>query len=403
MAIDLFRVRRGVEIKNDVTGEKADVIVGDGIPGSNAAQIAAPIGTVYLRTNTETDGLQIYWKFTLANSSSADWKQSVDKSYVDTIASGLSWREPVVAMDTTLYANAAAFPTGGTIDGVGLSVNDRVLFSNVTASTDENIFIWDGSAWTEDTNQESSGDAVLVMGGTNSNQKWVYDGTNWYMYDSGSDSVELGYIRDYIGKTGPGAEAPTYSSTNIITQTDNLETAIGDLDAAIGDHVYTNDNVVTDGETTTASIDALDTALGNQTYTNDNVVTDGETTTASIDALDTAIGNITSQTNTFFANNVVAVAGVTMDTLALSDATEAKWIIQIRETGTPANRRSLEVHAMNDGSTLVDHTEYAELELGSDIAGLDIDVTISGTDMLLRVTATNNIDYVVRRVAFTAF
>jgi len=401
MALDLFRVQQGLEIENDLTGSAASILVGDGLPGGDGdIQDAAPIGSFFLRTNTETDGLQVYWKHTTANNSSADWKQSADKDYVDAIASGLSWREPVVARDGTLYADVSAFPVAGVIDGVTLAVNDRVLFGNVTTATDANVFIWDGITWTEDANAETDGDAVLVQGGTNAEEQWVYDGTNWVQFGSAAGSAELGFLRSFVGKTGPGAETPTYSSIDVVTQGGTLETAIGELDNSIGNKTYSNDNVVTDGQDVTTSIDALDTAIGSQLYTGDNVVTDGETVTASIDALDTAIGAFTQASLVTTGTNVSGPAVV--DTIALLDATEAKWIIQVRENGTPANRRALEVHALTDG-TNVDHTRYAVLKLGANIAGFSVTVDINGPDMRLLINATNAFDYVVKRVAVSAF
>ncbi len=404
MAIDLFRVQHGLEIENDVSGKTSDFLNGDGIPGGDAGpEDAAPVGSFYLQTDTETDGLQVYWKHTNVNNSSADWKQSADKGYVDAVAAGLSWREPVVVMDDTLYANSTAFPVGGTIDGVVLAAGDRVLFTNVTDATSENIFIWSGAAWAEDVNAESDGDAVLIQDGTNAEEQWVYDGIKWVQFGSAAGAEELAYLRAFMGKTGPGAELPTYTSTGIVTQSGTLEAAVGELDAAGGNRTYTNDNVVTDGESFTSSIDSLDTALGNRTYTDDNVVTDGESTTASIDALDQAIGSISTQTSEFSGTNVIASATVTVDTIPLAQATQIKWMIQVRETATPANRRGSEVHALNDGATLVDTTRYAILKLGSPIAGFKVDADISGTDMRLRLTSTNNVDYVVKRISFTSF
>lgn len=407
MSLDLFRLIGGLDIQSDDLSSNANILQGAGLPGGDSGvQDGAPIGSLFMRTdaNAGDNNLQLYSKVSTANNSAADWSVISDKAYVDAVANGISWREPVRVTDSTVYANAAAFPTGGTIDGVSLNPDDRVLFSNVTLAGDNNVFIWDGATWTEDSNVETDGDAVLVQEGTSAEQQWVFDGTNWVQFGSVAGSAELGFLRDYVGKTGPGAETPTYTSTNVVTAGTNLENAIGELDAATGNQTFTNDNVVTDGQSTTASIDALDTAIGSQTYTNDNVVTDGETVTASIDSLDTAIGDIQNQTTTINVTNIDgSVTPVTLDTLPLADATEVKWLVQVRENGTPANRRALEVHAMNDGATLVDHTEYAVLKLGSPIAGFDITVDINATDMRLTIAATNTLDVVVRRVAYTAF
>lgn len=404
MAIDLFRLMHGIEIENDVSGKSADILVGDNAPGGDAGvQDAAPIGTIYLRTNAEADGLQLYWKWSNANNSAADWKQSTDKAYVDAIAAGLSWREPVQAMDTTTTTLPTGTPTQTiTVDGVTISDGDRVLFTSLTTPTDRNVWIYDQASGTfsEDPNAETDGDALLVQGGTYAEQQWVYDGTDWVQFGSTAGYAELEYLRTFVGKTGPGAELPTYSSIDVISQGDNLETAIGKLDAIIGTTTYTNDNVIADTDDITTSLDKIDTAIGNRTYTEDNYVTDGQTITASIDALDQALADINTQALELSGTN--QAGPVVVDTLPVADATQAKWLIQVRETGTPANRRAVELHAFTDGTT-VDHTTYSVLKLGANIAGFDVTVDINGTDMRLIVDANNNFDYVVKRVGYTAF
>jgi hypothetical protein len=405
MALDLFRVIQGLDIQLDDLSKNANVLVGDGAPGGTTETNAAPIGSIWLRTDAETDGLNLYWKHTTVNNSTADWNQATDKTYVDAVAAGLSWREPARVQDsvsTTIPTGVAGNPI--TVDGVSIVDGDRVLFSNQATGTDNNVWIYDQATGTfsEDPNGETDGDALLIQEGSAAEQQWVYDGTAWVQFGGATSAAELGYIRTFIGKTGAGAENPTYSSTDVITQGEDLEHTIGELDAAIGTQTYTNDNIVTDGQDVTSSIDAIDTAIGNQTYTNDNIVTDGQTVTASIDAIDTALGDVIDQTLVITGTNVDAAPAIPVDTIPVTEATEVKWILQVRSTGTPANRRALEVHAMTDG-TNVDHTEYAVLKLGSNIAGLTVDVDVSGGDIRLVLGATANVDYVIKRIGYTAF
>jgi len=411
MGLDLFRIGLGLDIESEDGSSNAYVIQGAGLPGGDTSeQDAAPIGSAYMRTDVETNNLQFYYKWSTANNSAADWKQATSKEYVDAVASGLSWREPALVHDSSTYANIAAAETAAnvadTVDGITIVVDSRLLFSDLTSGND-NVYIVSGGtgAWTftEDTNAATDGDAVLIQQGTYAEEQWTFDGTDWVQFGSAGGAAELGYLRAFVGKTGPGSESPTYTSTDIITQGDNLEIAIGKLDGSIGTQAYTNDNVVTDGESTTASIDALDIALGNQTYTNDNVVTDGESTTASIDAIDTAIGDLQNETLEITGTNVVALAGITLDTLPLADATQVEWMVQARENGTPANRRGVIIHAFNDGSTLIDFSRSNRLKLGSNIAGFKLTADINGTDMRLRLESTNNIDYVVKRISYSSF
>ena len=416
MANDLFRIIDGLNIELDDLSKNASVLVGDGLPGGDGdVQDAAPIGSLYLRTNAETDGLQLYWKYRTTENSSADWKTAADKDYVDAVAQGLSWREPVRVQDTTSYADSSAFPTTGTIDGVVLNDGDRVLFSNVTAAGDNNVFVWDagGTSWIEDVNAESDGDALLVQEGTAADQQFIYDGTNWILFGASTSAAELGFIRTFIGKTGPGSELPTYSSTDIVAQSSNLETAIGALDAAAGDGEITSDggnNALSDDLswgvagtlTTTDALNELNDAIGDATFTSSGTnITDGDDNNTSINNLNEALIPL-QQESLEISGTQAATVLTTMDTIAVADATEAKWLVQVRATATPANRRAIEVHALTDG-TSIDHTEYAVLKLGSAIAGFDLNVALSGTDMILTVNSTPGVDYVVKRIGYSAF
>lgn len=420
MALDLFRLDLGVSIESDTS--EAHILQGAGAPGGDAGSLdAAPIGSVYLRTDAEVDNLQFYYKWSIANNSAADWREAASKDYVDAVAAGLSWRAPAVALDATTYADITAAETAAnvadTVDGVTIVDGDRLLIADLTSGND-NIYIVSGGtgAWTftEDTNTASDGDAALIQEGTHAEQQWVFDGTDWVQFGADTGAAELTFVRSFIGKTGPGSEFPSYTSTDVITQSSNLEVAIGALDDAMGTGEITNDGgnySISDdmswGAAGTLEItDALNNindAIGDRTYTNDNVVTDGETVAASINAIDTAIGNLDDQGLQISGNNVVVAAPVTVDTITLADATEARWMIQVRETGTPANREAIEIHTINDGATLIDFNRSSKLKLGSKIAGLKVDVVISGVDMILRVKATNNVDYVVKRLGYTTF
>lgn len=386
MALDLFRLNKGIDIQLDDLSANANILIGSGAPvGTTGDTSTAPIGSVYLRTDSETDGLQLYWKKTSTNAAS-DWVQGADKAYVDSVAQGLSWREPVRVRDNTVYANAAAFPTGGTIDGVTLSAGDRVLFTNVTLGSDENVFVWTGSAWVEDTNAETDGDAVFVQEGTSADQQYVYTGTEWVLFGSSAGNAELEYLRTFVGKTAAGSELPTYSSTEVVTQSSNLETAIGAVDAAFGTGEITNDGgnyALSDDMAwgtagtlnVTTALDDLNEGIGNATFTSSGTnITNGASANTSINNLNEALIPLQSQAASFSGTQAAGVT-TTMDALTVAAASQVKWLVQTRSTSTPANRRSFEVHAINDG-TLVDHTEYASLRLGAVIAGLNINVTV---------------------------
>ena len=97
----------------------------------------------------------------------------VNKTYVDNIANGLSWKESVVVATT---ANITLSGTQ-TIDGVGVVADDRVLVKNQTTVADNGIYVVAAGAWSRaadaDTWDELVSAAVFVSEGT-TNQDVAY-------------------------------------------------------------------------------------------------------------------------------------------------------------------------------------------------------------------------------------
>lgn len=461
MALDLTRVTLGLDIQSKDFSTNVNVIHGTGTPGGDAGkEDAAPIGSVYMQADADANNLQLWWKYRTTQNSVQDWRQATSKDYVDAAVQGLSWREPVLVKDGTTYADItaaeAAANVGDTVDGVTIQPGARLLFTNLTTGNN-NVYIVSGStgAWTftEDANAATDGDALMVESGTAAEEQWVFDGTNWIKISGANNSIELGYIRSFIGKNATGPENPNFSSIDIVTQNGSLENAIGELDNAIGtltfteqnevangvdvtgnldaldirignstftsSHIvspanditenldaldlaignrsYTEDNFVTDGQTITASVDILDQQFGTNTFTEQNVVTNGEDVTQHIDAIDIAIGGIVG------ASEVIKTANVTTQTVVDSFPTIsvdiAKWIVSVENTGDSTNRLSVEVHAMHDGTTNVDFNRFSVLQHGAAIAGLNLDVDISGGLMRLLITSTTAVDVSVKRLA----
>lgn len=108
-------------------------------------------------------------------------------------------------------------------------------------------------------------DIVGVDGG----EMWIKTGdadTAWEK--NGADvTTELGFIRTFIGKDSEGNVTPDYSSNNVVTDAQSLETAIGDLDAEIGAAVTgnTRTNSPISDQAINLNIEALDDAIGSDT------------------------------------------------------------------------------------------------------------------------------------------
>lgn len=100
----------------------------------------------------------------------------------------------------------------------------------------------------------------------------------------------------------------------------------------------------------------------------------------------------------------VRVAGITavttVDQVPVASVAACKWLVEAFEVATPANRKSLEVFALNNG-TLVDDTAYARLATGANF-NLTITVDISAGQMRLRAASTTaGVTVTARRLEVT--
>jgi hypothetical protein len=93
-----------------------------------------------------------------------------NKQYVDNVARGLFWKQPVRAA-TTANVNLAA--PGASIDGVAMAAGERFLAKSQTAAAENGIYVWNGAAAAAtraadaDTNGElAPGTATTVTEGT---------------------------------------------------------------------------------------------------------------------------------------------------------------------------------------------------------------------------------------------
>lgn len=151
-----------------------------------------------------------------------DDMHAATKQYVDDKMFSSSWREPVKVIDDTDYANVAAFPTG-TVDGVAINTNDRVLFSGSTTDISiRDIYVWNGTAWIKDEDTippgqvRSVGDTVYIQQGTRFGSVYAFNKDNEWQLISGGNQCDV--KRDIItGLTGTPVINFTTVSYNIGT------------------------------------------------------------------------------------------------------------------------------------------------------------------------------------------
>jgi len=193
--------------------------------------------------------------------------------------------------------------------------------------------------------------------------------------------------------------------TNHQTEIDAIETGTG-LSATGAYITVTGSNYTNASTSVTNAISLLDTQLGttdakvgNNAYSSNTYVTDTSSATVAIGALDAAITDLASTSTT--AGTTSGIVG----TALVDDAVVVKWIVRVLDTVT-GDVYSAEVLASHDGTSTADavsadYTEYAELELGNEVAGINFNVTLTGTGtgqaMNLVHNSTNACDVSVRR------
>lgn len=135
----------------------------------------------------------------------------VNKTYVDNLTTGLSWKQAVKATTTgniTLSGEQ-------TIDGVSVVAGDRVLVANQSDATENGIYVVASGAWSRaddnDTGAEIKGSAVYTTsGGT------INGGTQWVNTNSGT--ITVGSTNITFGIFGGGN---TYTGSGGIELTGN--------------------------------------------------------------------------------------------------------------------------------------------------------------------------------------
>lgn len=262
------------------------------------------------------------------------------------VGSDTNWRGEVEVRDpgtTVLPTQTPGLDI--TVDGETITDQERVLFPDLTVNP--NIHTYDKSAgvFINSTNEETAGDTTFVVRGTDGGKKYVFNGTAWVQNDQASVD-EFGFIHTFVGKSGFGAETPTYSSAVVVTQNTNLENAIGEIDA-----------------------------------------------------------HLAAQT-TLTSSKLTAVSGTNVaDSVSVDAVAAVKWEVSVRQGAAVA---ASEIFAVHDGieggadAAVTDWTRFAKIKIAGPIAGLDWDVVLAGAGagqtMDLEVTTTGAADVLVTRV-----
>jgi len=156
---------------------------------SNPHQTTAlQVGAVDLTSNQTIGGVKTFTSIPILPSSSpTSNNEAVRKKYVDDIATGLTWKKPVLDMDLST-------PPENPAEGDRYRV--KPPGTGAWTGYNNHLMEWSGSAWQTDGTPQS-GWAVFS---TDDNKGWTYDGSAWIQF-SGGGAYEAGDGLDLIGTT----------------------------------------------------------------------------------------------------------------------------------------------------------------------------------------------------------
>jgi hypothetical protein len=177
--IDLALVTDGatgtfLKFTRDVYGRVA------GTTAVTTADITALVDATYVNSNGDTmTGTLTFSSGTVTGIPTPTAAlDAANKSYVDAVAAGLSWKQAVRAASTVAGGNLT-LATTTTVDGVALVSGDRVLVKNQTNATENGIYLFNGTGLTSrspdmDAAAEFAGATLFVTeGAVNGDTGWT--------------------------------------------------------------------------------------------------------------------------------------------------------------------------------------------------------------------------------------
>jgi len=228
-----------LEISNSATGN--GVTIASSGSDSNINIVLDPKGTGTVDVNSS--------RITSLSDPSGD-QDAATKAYVDSVANGLDVKTSVrvattAALATVTYSNGAGTLTASAngaliIDGVTVSVADRVLIKNQASAVQNGIYVV--------TTTGSGAAAFVLTRGPDADTAGELTGGAFFFVEEGTDNADNGYVTTFNGTPTLGTTDITFvqfsgagqiSAGNALTKTGNT------LDVAV------------DGTTIEVSSDAL--------------------------------------------------------------------------------------------------------------------------------------------------
>ena len=367
MARDLHRIELGVQLTGENNQTGPSLLHGSAAPGGDTGpQDAAALGSVFMRSNGS-----VYKKAGSANST-ADWtplgdvtidelswrNEKVRAATIDTLAAGnydpTTWSDNESALDHTDFSvgqyvigdadgTPALFEV--TAVGVGTGSDEITLAAASQAIAANDTFVV--QSYLPDSPAGQEGQAIVHS-------------------PDGSSLVKIADVNWELA-TGINISSSYAAANGSISNADTVESAIEKLDGNQQD--IQSASGLSQGDTTYGTFAGSSLA-------------DSQTSKALFQRVETLL----EQMRGVQATGITTAAQV--DAVPVASVKACKWLVEVFEEATPANRQALEVFALNDGSTGVDDTVYSKLKLGANF-NLSISVDINGGNMRLMAASTS--------------
>lgn len=308
------------------------------------------------------------------------------KNYVDNAVTGLSWKEPVNSVGTSL-------PTTATTGDRFLNLTDDKIYT-ATATDTWNSGVAPGANW-----------AVLDQA---TDQGYTFNGTDWVQF-TGAGQIDAGVGLAKVGNTininlGAGiVQLPSdevgidVRSAGGLFLTEDGTTASSGTDAQLA--------VKLDGTSLAVGVNGLKVSDGitsavaaNTSGLAQEIIDRTNADNAIIAILNPLVQEV--QTSIYRQATRASITTATViDSVPVANKPVVKWLVYIRGLNADAGKfQAVEIHALNNSTggnaTAVDYTSYAKLKIGSNISGLAVTVELGGGGSLMevKVASTNGVN-----------
>lgn len=373
------QVNNNINVTQNITSDA--IIQGTTLTDGNLSSTAGVVSGIIsltasgaITSGSITDGIATLSSGTLSGLISPSGPtDAANRAYVDSVASGLQFKDPCRVATIVNGILASAFDNNSIVDGVTLVTSDRIMLKDQSNQIENGLYIVQGSGAPIRTLDMAIGVnaetfAVLVQEGSNSGTSWVITGTSpftvntsnivWTQF-AGGVQITAGEALEKVGNTFN----VLYDDSTINLSTNELQ--IKDLGIVAG-------KLATDSITTIKILDA--------NVTNAKLANDSITVTAG-DGLQNG-------------GNVSLGATITLDV----DATVARTFGNQSFSGIQTNTNATNSTNKDNGAIVIENGGLGvegNINAGGDIDALgdlsSVNVTASGTVSGLNGTFSNNL------------